>query len=246
MKKLVTLVLVVASVGVWAGPKPSRGKPKPPSPPPASFMDAANWTFYFGNYMPTHPANLSGQTGWRFDMPVLEGAVSDCWELLYSCPQVDYVLAPYTASITGKSYLTMTIRVVVTSGNPVFNYQTELGNTCVYPAHVRAVVWSCAESCGKQLIGVDPYGRWWSNPVAVELNAATGLATVNVPIDPSQWSSVYGEVGNASPSALAGWLATMGAPGKVGMTFGGGCYFGHGVNVSGGTAQFELLDYSFH
>jgi hypothetical protein len=28
------------------------------------------------------------------------------------------------------------------------------------------------------------------------------------------------------------------------MTFGGGCFFGHGVNVSGGTARFALISYT--
>jgi hypothetical protein len=27
------------------------------------------------------------------------------------------------------------------------------------------------------------------------------------------------------------------------MVFGGGCFVGHGVDVSGGTAQFVLIDY---
>jgi hypothetical protein len=29
----------------------------------------------------------------------------------------------------------------------------------------------------------------------------------------------------------------------VGITFGNGCQFGHGVYVAGGKARFELIDY---
>jgi len=29
----------------------------------------------------------------------------------------------------------------------------------------------------------------------------------------------------------------------VGITFGGGCFFGHGVHVTGGKARFELIDF---
>ena len=28
--------------------------------------------------------------------------------------------------------------------------------------------------------------------------------------------------------------------GHIGVTFGGGCFFGHGVNVSGGAARFIM------
>jgi hypothetical protein len=31
--------------------------------------------------------------------------------------------------------------------------------------------------------------------------------------------------------------------GNIGMTFGGGCFAGHGVNISGGTARFSLTSY---
>ncbi len=31
---------------------------------------------------------------------------------------------------------------------------------------------------------------------------------------------------------------------RLGLTFGGGCSFGHGVNVQGGAARFTLTRYS--
>jgi len=33
-------------------------------------------------------------------------------------------------------------------------------------------------------------------------------------------------------------------PAMLGFSFGGGCFFGHGVNVSGGMAQFLVWGYS--
>jgi hypothetical protein len=55
------------------------------------------------------------------------------------------------------------------------------------------------------------------------------------------WSDVIGEFGTLSATTQAGFAATLASVSQIGMTFGGGCFFGHGVNVSGGTAAFELL-----
>ena len=41
-----------------------------------------------------------------------------------------------------------------------------------------------------------------------------------------------------------GFQDALGDLGHVGMTFGGGCFFGHGVNISGGTARFSLISYT--
>ena len=37
------------------------------------------------------------------------------------------------------------------------------------------------------------------------------------------------------------WLLSRMAVGNVGMTFGGVCFAGHGVNISGGTARFSVV-----
>jgi hypothetical protein len=38
----------------------------------------------------------------------------------------------------------------------------------------------------------------------------------------------------------SGFVETIKKMGNIGVTFGGGCLFGHGVNVSGGTARFIM------
>ena len=63
-------------------------------------------------------------------------------------------------------------------------------------------------------------------------------------LTPDQWSSVYGKTGNYDATALAGFRDALANLGHIGMTFGGGCFFGHGVNVSGGTARFVLIGYT--
>jgi hypothetical protein len=67
---------------------------------------------------------------------------------------------------------------------------------------------------------------------------------MTVPLTPDQWSSVYGKPGNLNATTLAGFHDALTNLGHVGMTFGGGCFAGHGVNVSGGSARFALISYS--
>ena len=65
--------------------------------------------------------------------------------------------------------------------------------------------------------------------MAIEL--AEGQHTVAVPLKPNQWSSVFGKKGD---SARTEFDAALGDVEHLGISFGGGCFFGHGVNVSGG------------
>ena len=81
---------------------------------------------------------------------------------------------------------------------------------------------------------ITEFGRWWSDPVSYTL-AANGLVTISVPFDPSQWTSVYGKRGNLDQTTLSAFNAMLANPGNLGMTFGGGCFAGHGVNVVNGT-----------
>ena len=60
---------------------------------------------------------------------------------------------------------------------------------------------------------------------------------------PDQWSSVFGKFGNAHAVAEAGFKSATQNVSRLGLTFGGGCFFGHGVNVRGGSATFALVAY---
>jgi hypothetical protein len=84
--------------------------------------------------------------------------------------------------------------------------------------------------------------RWWSNPIAYEL--AAGSSTLNASLIADQWVSVLGKIGNSSQSATDGFNTALQNVENVGFTFGGGCFYGHGVNVSNGTARFTLIGYS--
>jgi len=150
---------------------------------------------------------------------------------------VHYVLA--AVNMVALSYVDATI-LVTTSGTPKFVYGLRPDNTCVYPAHVRLLL----QENGDDLSGTNgkQYYRWWSNSVAYQL--ASGSANLRASLkDFSQWTSVLGEKASASAAAVAGFKQAMANLGSVGFSFGGGCFFGHGVRVSGGGARFALTDY---
>ena len=83
------------------------------------------------------------------------------------------------------------------------------------------------------------YYRWWSINTFYVL--APGQAQLAASLtDPSQWLSVFGERADSSPGARAGFEVAKSDLGAVGFTFGGGCFYGHGVNLLGGTARFHV------
>ena len=127
---------------------------------------------------------------------------------------------------------------ITTTGTPSFNYMLDPDNVCTVPATVRLFLERQNDDFSQE------FYRWWANPTGYELQPTSGSVTMTVPLTPDQWSSVYGKAGNYNAAALAGFQDALGHLGNVGMTFGGGCFFGHGVNVSGGSARFVLINYT--
>jgi hypothetical protein len=123
---------------------------------------------------------------------------------------------------------------ITTNGFVIFNYLTEPFNTCTTPASVRPFIWANQNSSAE-------FDRWWSNPTTLTL--AAGAATLAVKINPDQWTSMNGKRGNADAASLSGFNGAIRNVSSLGLTFGGGCFFGHGVYVEGGTAQFRLDSY---
>jgi hypothetical protein len=132
-------------------------------------------------------------------------------------------------------------RILVTSaGSPVFVYKFQPDNDCIYPAHVHLLL----QEKGDDLSGKNgkQYFRWFSNSVAYRL--APGAVRLKASLtDLSQWTSVFGEKANASAGATVGFRQAMANLGNVGFSFGGGCFYGHGVGLSSGSAQFALTSY---
>jgi len=139
----------------------------------------------------------------------------------------------FTASplLALRGTLAVTLRVA-TNGPVLFNL-VDPGN-CGIPPSVRPLIWANENGTGD-------YDRWWSNPRHFALGP--GTTTIAVPLEPSSWSSVNGQVGNANARVQFGFEKALLNVSRLGLTFGGGCSFGHGISVSGGAATFTLSEY---
>jgi hypothetical protein len=73
---------------------------------------------------------------------------------------------------------------------------------------------------------------------------AAGTATIRVPLTADAWSSVNGMLGNADSTVKFAFDRALLNVSRLGLTFGGGCSFGHGINVRGGAATFALTGYA--
>jgi hypothetical protein len=139
-----------------------------------------------------------------------------------------YTASPLTII---RGTLVVALRVI-TSGPVVFNL---LGPCSTgIPPSVRPLIWANGNGDGN-------YDRWWSNPRSFSL--AAGTATISVPLQPAAWSSVNGQFGNAGPDVQYQFEKALLNVSRLGLTFGGGCSFGHGIFVTGGSASFALTDY---
>jgi hypothetical protein len=146
---------------------------------------------------------------------------------------VDYLTRP-AGALSGKSQMTATFRI---SGAPAF--QATPSGACPIPPSAHLFF-------AKQGYAVTDTGaldfatqRWWSNPIYPALKA--GETTITVPLVAGQWSDVWGMKGDASMAARAAFSRALTEAGEIGLTFGGGCAFGHGVNVASGKAVFTLV-----
>lgn len=226
MKRLI--LILIASLCL------AQGKHAPSTTGPISTsLAASNWQEIANGPVPL--TNCCGGA-LSFNFPVEDGTY----------PSMNYLFSALGAShgkkhqagvdLSTYHYFSTSLQIV-TTGSPTFNYVlNDPSNTCGTPASVRPYFQQANDNYANE------FGRWWANPISYTLQA--GQVTMTVPIDPGQWSSVYGKLGNTDAASLVGFQAALRSVGNIGMTFGGGCFFGHGVNISGGTAQFLVLNYS--
>lgn len=177
------------------------------------------WTFH-SNTNGTTLQNTS--SGFRFNFPMSPGYVNYC---MYSLNK----------AISGEMVCTFQI----TGTDPVFNGILRDQTAAFPPPGIRLWFqrkgddWSAA-------IGGGSY-RWWSTDwriLADELGAVRGI---QVPLTPDRWTNVRGRTGTQDPGGFAAALQNCGS---VGMTFGGGNFAGHGVNLLNGSAVFDMRQFS--
>jgi hypothetical protein len=180
--------------------------------------------------MGLHP--LAAPGGWKFDLPSHPRTQCDD----PSCPQVHYVTTAYTKALASTSSMAMTLSIT-TSPGVVFDYHTEASNTCPGSATVRLYF----QQQGDDLTITHATYRWFSNPFV--LAPTNGGVTFAVSLRGDQWTDVNGMTGIQQPD---GFAAALAHPANVGMTFGGGCFAGHGVFIDSGTATFTVTGFSIN
>lgn len=95
---------------------------------------------------------------------------------------------------------------------------------------------------GFQFLSPDPLYRWWSNPTRLVLTP--GSFSITAPFYLDQWSSADGTFTNQTTEATEKFLTTLSAPVRIGGTFGGGSFFGHGVRTQSGLATFVITRFA--
>ncbi len=139
-------------------------------------------------------------------------------------------LLPPVLSLPVESHLLFEFFFEITK-DAQLNYQSDIDNTDkTTPAGFRPFIKSGPWS----MMGA-PH-RWWSRQ-RVDLSPTDTRRSLGVSLDPSNWFNVNGHDGDSPGS---GYLEALARPAYLGLTFGGGFFAGHGVNVSNGNARFHL------
>ena len=129
---------------------------------------------------------------------------------------------------------TIVVSIQVTASGGTLFEPLDTSNCNLAPS-VRPFLWANDNGNGN-------FDRWWSNPRTYAL--AAGTATLTVPLQAEHWSSVNGRFGNENAETRFGFEKALLNVTRLGVTFGGGCSFGHGIRVSGGAATFALSEYA--
>jgi len=197
----------------------------------------------------------SGQTWLGFDWPVCAPSESGC---RYACCDfVSWVLGGTTvdrrnfqAGVPGtpgtvldvSSYRNVVVAAanVVTGGNPVFNYRLQGSNTCETPGAEMHVIlgmtdwqWDRSEETYMAVESIRQTTPSYSWDMTVN-----GSVRMTIPLDPSDW--IWRVNGQPATTNLNAWQKLVRHVENIGLTFGGGCFYAHGVNVTGGGVQFQL------
>ena len=191
--------------------------PPPPvqQPPPAS---GGGWYFQYSPGMSV--PNAYGNGGFSFLFPAFDG--------------VHYLVKPQAGTLSGVIAITYSIDAPPSA---IFDYRTNADNTCGpgFPGTVTPYFHMANDGAM-----ANEFGRWFGQGYKQEL--APGSFTIGAPFysDPGRWVSVYGKNG---ATYLPQFQAALSSVAEVGVVFGGGCFAGHGVFVSGGQAAMVAVSF---
>jgi len=191
---------------------------------------AANWHVY----------NLAA-SGQSLTSPVAQGQGSDLATFDFlNTPTTSYLLTTQGSqkgSILGdirNQTVTATFSIDKSAGATFFYDTTD--NPCGTPPSVR--LFFQTSNAG----GFDETHYWWSNPVAMQLDAVAGTASISNPVNGALWSDYFGHFGTGAYSD--GFDAAAANATAIGLSYGGGCFFANGVGVQNGSATFHLTSFS--
>ncbi len=206
---------------------PVLADPPPPSYPPDLDLSAGVWQVFDGANNTVSLFN-DGAGSLYLDVPVEPDTTC---KSTGSCDTINYLFTTHVPTII-SGMIVITLRADTTD-EPVFHH-TSTDPLCTNVPAVRALIWSKNQS------GHDGY-RWWANPHSYVLGP--GAVTITIPIDPRFWSGVSGHFANENNQYLQQFQRAIEDASSLGVTFGGGCAFGHGVFMVSGTARFTLENY---
>lgn len=129
-------------------------------------------------------------------------------------------------SLLAKSKIVWRFRIESTNG-----VTFGAANDDTPPCHVRPYF----QRAGDQGTAQYEYYRWWGNAFVVPLGV--GSFAVEAVLDPAKWGSVFGKTGAQAPTQ---WTAALSNVARLGFTFGGKSFAGHGVYAATGAANFAL------
>lgn len=162
---------------------------------------------------------------------VAKSRLAWCAKRKHNCRSAHYYWKKVDGRIRAGKTVTATWRIAaprVTS----WNYKLEPTNRGNRPASVSIILQHKNDNMYRN------GGRFWTRPEAV-LRHGNGILSVK--LAPRNFLTVWGRRPTKSE-----WISMMQNIGRVGVTFGGGSFKGHGVNVTGGYARFQLKSFRFH
>ncbi len=209
-------------------------------------MVGSQWKVYEENTLPNgglhfYPADhaTTVSSGVEFEMPDATAGTPT---------YVNYLLDNYTTSLTDSDTITAVIDVDTSSGGTTFRGNTGAGCSGICPGAVRLLLQSNLAAgngnapCVGSGLNQDNY--WWSNPTDyVFVPGPSGDITLQVKLDPGEWSNVCGIPGSSDTADFEEAIANIK---YLGLSFGGGSFFANGLGVDGttGTAQFKLESFT--
>jgi hypothetical protein len=146
----------------------------------------------------------------------------------------NYLITP-GVNLAGHRSLSMTF--ILTLNTPAWFWQFDANNDCNIgsPPFVHLYFQRDGDDL-RGTPGATEYYRWWSRG-DIDFRSS-GRFVLTVPLTMGNWTDVLGQ---DNITSFPMFLAAEQNVAYIGMTFGGGCFDGHGVAVKNGSAIFTLV-----